>query len=90
MHDLLGLEYINSTMCHYMKTEGGEAEEFPMLHYILFSLSSQEKNTMFHSISLFCEKRCVRLCVRAYKRREGRRYERTCLIALFKCHFTAG
>ncbi len=49
MHDLLGLEYINSTMCHYMKTEGGEAEEFPMLHYILFSLSSQEKK---HDVSL--------------------------------------
>ncbi len=63
MHDLLGLEYINSTMCHYLKTEGGEAEEFSCYIPSFFSLSSQEKNKMFHSLSLLCEKRCMHLCV---------------------------
>ncbi len=59
MHDLLGLEYINSTMCHYMKTEGGEAEEFPMLHYIFFLtlISGKKHNVSLHQSVLWKEVR---------------------------------
>lgn len=85
MYDLLGLEYINTSMCHYLKREVSEAEECSMLHSVL---SSQKKTRCF-TPSICCKKLHVFMCVRTYKRRKEKRYERTCLIALFKCHFTA-
>lgn len=70
MHDLLGLEYINTIMCHYLSTEAREAEDFSVLQPVFFLPLISEKNKMFHPLNPLCGKRCVCLCVRAHKGRE--------------------
>lgn len=90
MHDLLGLEYINSTMCHYLKLKGEKLKNFPCYIPSFFSLISGKKQDVSLPQSVVWKEVHAFMCVCAYKRREGRRYERNCLIALFKCHFTAG
>lgn len=64
MHDLLGLEYINTIMCHYLKTEAREAQEFSMLHPILLLPLISEKTRCF-TPSICCAERgaCVYVCV---------------------------
>lgn len=78
MHDLSGLEYINTIVCHYLKTEAREAEEFSKLHPVLLLPLISEKTRCF-TPSICCAERgvCVFFCACVYKRREEKRYERT-------------
>lgn len=85
MHDLLGLEYINTTMCHYLKTE----TEFSMLHPVLLLPLISEKTRCFTPSICRAERGvCVYVCVCI--KEEKKKDMRGLLIALFKCHFTAG
>lgn len=73
MHDLLGLGYINSTMCHFLKTKSGEAKEFYMLHSNLFLTLISEKKTRCFTPSACCAKRdalCVYVCVHIREEKE--------------------
>lgn len=86
MHDLLGLEYINTIMC--LKPE--KLKIFPCDIPSSFSLSSPKKQDVSPPQSVVWKEVRVFMCACVRIKEEKKEDMRGLLIALFKCHFTAG